>query len=135
MVVYDDGTTEPIRLFDHGVVYRNPETFGQYHLSYRTGDIISPKVDPVEPLALEIADFCAAILDGSATHSTPQIGLDVIKMIEDVEDFLARPVEPSELATLPSLDAALSKRLTVAEGGTSTPLDATASAAQEQPEL
>ena len=40
MVVYEDGATEPIRLFDHGVVYRDPETFGEYHLSYRTGDIV-----------------------------------------------------------------------------------------------
>ena len=39
MVVYDDGAAEPVRIFDHGVVYRDPETFGQYHLSYRTGDI------------------------------------------------------------------------------------------------
>ncbi len=76
-------------------------------------------MDPVEPLGVEIADFCAAILDGSATHSTPQIGLDVIKMIEAVEDYLARPVEPSELAHLPSLDAALSRPLAVADGGSS----------------
>jgi predicted dehydrogenase len=57
MAVYDDGTAEPIRLFDHGVVYRDPETFGQYHLSYRTGDIVSPKVDTSEPLVSELADF------------------------------------------------------------------------------
>ena len=45
MVVYDDGSTEPIKIFDHGVVYEDPETFGEYHLSYRTGDIVSPKID------------------------------------------------------------------------------------------
>jgi predicted dehydrogenase len=134
MLVYDDVSNEPIRIFDAGAELPPPETFGEFHLSYRTGDIISPKVDPVEPLGVEIADFCAAILDGTATHSTPQIGLDVIKMIEAVEDFLARPVKPSELAALPSLDTALSKRLTVAEGGASSPLDAPASAAQE-PEI
>ncbi len=37
MVIYDDGATEPVRLFDQGVVYRDPETFGEYHLSYRSG--------------------------------------------------------------------------------------------------
>ncbi len=52
MVVYEDGTPEPIRVFDHGVVYRDPETFGEYHLSYRTGDIVSPKLDGYEPLSL-----------------------------------------------------------------------------------
>ena len=47
MVVYDDGTAEPVRVFDHGVVYKDPETFGEYQLSYRTGDILSPKIDDV----------------------------------------------------------------------------------------
>ncbi len=37
MVVYDDGSAEPVRVFDHGVVYKDPETFGEYKLSYRTG--------------------------------------------------------------------------------------------------
>jgi hypothetical protein len=36
MVVYDDGSSEPIRIFDRGVVYKDPETFGEYKLSYRT---------------------------------------------------------------------------------------------------
>src|SRR3954454_7549316 len=57
MVVYDDGAAEPVRVFDHGVVYKDPETFGQYHLSYRTGDIVSPKLDTVEPIELELTDF------------------------------------------------------------------------------
>ena len=52
-----------------------PETFGEFRLCYRTGDIVSPKVDATEPLALEVADFCAAILDGTEPRSTAQIGL------------------------------------------------------------
>ena len=28
MAIYDDGAPEPVRLFDQGVVYRDPETFG-----------------------------------------------------------------------------------------------------------
>ena len=43
--MYEDGAAEPIRLFDHGVVYHDPETFGEYQLSYRTGDIIAPKLE------------------------------------------------------------------------------------------
>ena len=30
MVVYDDTSTEPVRVFDSGVVLRDPETFGEY---------------------------------------------------------------------------------------------------------
>lgn len=134
MLVYDDVSNEPIRIFDAGAELPPPETFGEFRLSYRTGDILSPKVDPVEPLGVEIADFCAAILDGGATHSTPQIGLDVIRMIEAVEDFLAQPVVPSELSVPASLDGALAERLRVRDGGSSSRLDLPASAAQE-PEL
>ena len=58
MVVYDDTSNEPVRIFDSGVVLQDPERFGEYRLSYRTGDIVSPTIDPAEPLSLELADFC-----------------------------------------------------------------------------
>lgn len=89
MLVYDDTSTEPIRIFDSGAELPPPETFGEFRLSYRTGDIVSPKVEPTEPLALEIADFCAAILDGSEPRSTAQIGLAVVQAIEAVEQSLS----------------------------------------------
>ena len=37
MVVYDDTSNEPVRIFDSGVELPNPERFGEYRLSYRTG--------------------------------------------------------------------------------------------------
>ena len=61
MVVYDDTSTEPVRIFDSGVVLKDPETFGEYQLSYRTGDIVSPRIDAAEPLSLELRDFCDSI--------------------------------------------------------------------------
>ena len=42
----------------------NPETFGEYQLTYRTGDIVSPHVAAAEPLFLELSDFCTAIRTG-----------------------------------------------------------------------
>ena len=82
MVVYEDGQAEPIRLFDHGVVYRDPETFGQYHLSYRTGDILSPKVDNREPLATEVQDFAHSIRTGEQPLSNTQLASDVVRVTE-----------------------------------------------------
>ena len=64
---------------------RDPETFGEYRLTYRTGDIVSPKVDVAEPLLLEMADFCAAIRTGHAPRSSAAIGLDVVRIIESVD--------------------------------------------------
>ena len=43
MVVYDDCSNEPVRVYDSGVMPRNPESFGEY-LKYRTGDIVSPHI-------------------------------------------------------------------------------------------
>jgi predicted dehydrogenase len=82
MAVYDDCASEPIRLFDHGVVYRDPETFGQFHLSYRTGDIVSPKVDTFEPLAAELADFTRAIRTGDRLIAHTRLARDVVRVTE-----------------------------------------------------
>jgi predicted dehydrogenase len=88
MVVYDDTSNEPVRIFDAGVDLPNPDSFGAYQLSYRTGDIISPRVSAMEPLVLELDDFCTAIRDGSPTRSSAALGLTVVEMIEAVDRSL-----------------------------------------------
>jgi predicted dehydrogenase len=90
MVVYDDTSTEPVRVFDSGVVLKDPETFGEYRLTYRTGDIVSPRVDAAEPLSLELADFCHAITEGTTPRSSAALGLDVVRMIEAAEESRVR---------------------------------------------
>jgi predicted dehydrogenase len=88
MVVYDDTSNEPVRIFDSGVTLPNPETFGEYRLSYRTGDIVSPHVQVAEPLLLELMDFCGAIRSGRPPRSSSQLGFDVVRMIEAVDTSL-----------------------------------------------
>jgi predicted dehydrogenase len=85
MVVYDDTSNEPVRVFDSGVVLKDPETFGEYRLTYRTGDIVSPRIDAAEPLSLELRDFCDSIISGSTPRSSATLGLDVVRMIEAVD--------------------------------------------------
>jgi len=102
MVVYDDTSNEPVRLFDSGVSLPEPQTFGEYRLSYRTGDIVSPRVDAIEPLALELRDFCESVRTGRTPRSSAKIGLDVVRMVEAVEeslDLLGAPVAPAESRT------------------------------------
>jgi predicted dehydrogenase len=98
MVVYDDTSIEPVRVFDSGVTLRDPETFGEYKLTYRTGDIVSPRIDVAEPLLLELQDFQAAIRTGSTPRSSRELGLEVVRMIEAVEASLALNGARVELA-------------------------------------
>ena len=89
MVVYDDTSNEPVRVFDSGVTLRDPDSFGEYRLSYRTGDIVSPRVDVAEPLALELADFCAAVRTGTPPRSHAALGVEVVRMVDAADRSLA----------------------------------------------
>ena len=57
MVVYDDTSNEPVRVFDSGVMIPDPASFGEYKLTYRTGDIVSPHLEAAEPLGDLLADL------------------------------------------------------------------------------
>ena len=82
MVVYEDGAPEPLRVFDHGVVYEDPDTFGEWHLSYRTGDIVSPNVASYEPLAAELTDFVEAVRSGKSLELHTDLGRKVVRIAE-----------------------------------------------------
>lgn len=89
MVIYEDGSGEPVRVFDRGVVYRDPETFGEYHLSYRSGDVLSPKIESYEPLGLELRDFIDATRTGRRLDYHTAIARSVVRMIEAAEHSMA----------------------------------------------
>ena len=90
MVVYDDTSNEPVRVFDSGVVLPDPESFGEYRLTYRTGDIVSPHVGAAEPLSLEMQGFCSCIRSHQRPRSHAALGLDVVRIIEAVDRSLAQ---------------------------------------------
>jgi predicted dehydrogenase len=88
MAVYDDGVTEPVRVFDHGVVYEEPDSFGEYQLSYRTGDIVSPKVDTYEPVVAELGDFVRAIRSGDRLGWHAAVAREVVWMADAADRSL-----------------------------------------------
>jgi predicted dehydrogenase len=88
MVTYDDGAPEPVRIFDRGVVYRDPATFGEYHLSYRSGDIRSPKIESFEPLGLELGDFVRAVASGERMEFHTALARSVVRMVEAADQSL-----------------------------------------------
>lgn len=84
MVVYDDvAMTDKIRIYDKGVdVMPHYDGFGEFHLSYRHGDILIPKIEQVEPLKVEAAHFVDCILGRSEPISDGNMGLQVVEVLE-----------------------------------------------------
>jgi predicted dehydrogenase len=97
MVVYDDSSSEPVRVFDSGVEYEDPETFGQYQLSYRTGDILSPKLDTTEPIISELTDFVAGVRQGCAPAGNPTLARNVVHLIEAAESSIEERGVPVQI--------------------------------------
>jgi predicted dehydrogenase len=118
MVVYDDTSPEPIRIFDSGADLCDPATFGEFRLTYRTGDIVSPRVQEREPLALQMADFLQAVRTGEDPVSSAEIGTDVLRVIAAVDSSLELGGYPVSVDTSPpELDAALAGHARKADGG------------------
>jgi predicted dehydrogenase len=85
MVVYEDGGPEAVKIYDRGVVYKDPQTFGEYQLSYRSGDIRSPNLSNEEPLAMQLGDFVRGMRSGRLMTSRLDLALDVVRLAEAAE--------------------------------------------------
>jgi hypothetical protein len=85
MIVYDD--TEPnekIKIYDRGVDFTAPQTFGEFQLTYRTGDIVSPHLGNNEPLLTEIEQFIDCAETGGVPRSSGKFGCEVVRVLEMV---------------------------------------------------
>jgi predicted dehydrogenase len=95
MVVYDD--TEPsekVKIYDRGVILHQPETFGEFQLTYRMGDMVAPNLPNTEPLLIEIEHFLECIKTGETPRTEGKFGADVMAAIEMAIDSRWQPEEP-----------------------------------------
>ncbi|MBN2460427.1 MAG: Gfo/Idh/MocA family oxidoreductase [Candidatus Cloacimonetes bacterium] len=90
MIVYDDvNTTEKIKLYDMGIDKINdPETFGEFQLFYRTGDISVPRLNNIEPLNAECNHFIDCIENNTVPRTDAEHALRIIRMIEAAQESL-----------------------------------------------
>jgi predicted dehydrogenase len=94
MVVYDDlEPVEKIKIYDRGVD-RQPASFGEFQLTYRSGDILSPRLDTTEPLYLECAHFLHCIQTGQQPDTSPRSGIEVVRVIQAAERSLRQNGAP-----------------------------------------
>src|SRR3954470_17513025 len=99
MVQYDDtGADEAIRIFDRGMDFVHPTTFGEHQLTYRSGDIAIPRLDAAEPLGQELSDFARAIRTGETPRSHARLGLEVVLAMEAAEASLRQGGAPVAVA-------------------------------------
>jgi predicted dehydrogenase len=98
MVVYEDGAAEPVRVFDRGVVYKDPKTFGEYQLSYRSGDILSPRIAATEPLVTELAEF-VRLIRAEENSAKLELARQVVMLAEAAESSLASGGVPVALSS------------------------------------
>jgi predicted dehydrogenase len=84
MLVYDDiSNLEKIRVYDKGVtVPPHYDTFGEFKLSYRYGDMLVPRLDESEPLKVECRHFLDCIESGQRPRSAAEDGLAVVRALE-----------------------------------------------------
>ena len=93
MVVYDDVSSEQVKVFDKGFDYHKPEGFGEWQLATRTGDIVIPKLDSSEPLGIELSEFIAAVRNRETQRESLRLSRDVVRLIEAADRSLRLQAE------------------------------------------
>lgn len=87
LVFNDLNAVEPVRIYEKGVsaVGGEPENFGEYQLNIRDGAIISPAVEPSEPLKNQCRHFIECIHTGEKPRTDVEDGVSVLATLEAIE--------------------------------------------------
>jgi predicted dehydrogenase len=102
MAVYDDVSADAkIQIYDKGVTKQPSrpslgdfDTFGEFQLLLRAGDVLIPKIDFVEPLRVECQHFVDCIADGSRPITDGQDGLRVVQVLEAAQRSIENEGRP-----------------------------------------
>jgi predicted dehydrogenase len=99
MIVYDDlETSEKIKLYDKGItITETAEDVHRLLISYRTGDLWSPKVDETEALAVEAEHFLACIRGEAQPVTGGEAGLELVRILEAADRSMAGRGAPVDL--------------------------------------
>ncbi len=105
MAVYDDVSADArIQIYDKGVT-KQPSltslgdfnTFGEFQLLLRAGDVLIPKIDFVEPLKVECQRFVDCVINGSQPITDGWDGLRVVQVLEAAQRSLENEGRPEEI--------------------------------------
>jgi predicted dehydrogenase len=90
MVVYDDiETLEKVKIYDKGVLVPDSHnSFGEFQLSYRYGDITIPRLKQEEPLKVELSHFLDCVREDKKPLTDGENGYQVVRIIEKINESL-----------------------------------------------
>jgi len=86
MIVYDDTeASEKVKVYDKGIDVTTREGVYDTLVQYRTGDMLSPKLDAEEALAVGTRHFIDCVKNGTRPLTDGQAGLNVVRILEASE--------------------------------------------------
>jgi len=89
MLVWNDlAADEKIRVYDKGVEITNGQGVYELLVSYRSGDVWSPKVEQAEALKAELEYFVDCVRNDKTPFNDGLAGLRVVKLLEAADQSL-----------------------------------------------
>lgn len=89
MVVWNDlEADEKVKVYDKGVDVGNGQGIYQLLVSYRSGDMWAPRVEPGEALTIELNYLLDCLERDEAPHNGGEAGLEVVRMLEAADKSL-----------------------------------------------
>ncbi len=96
MLVFDDVAEEKIKIYDKGVtiqknhIPKQPyyDTYEQWALTYRSGDVYAPRIENKEPLSVMASHFIECVVHDKRPLSDGHSGLRVVKVLEAAQESL-----------------------------------------------
>ncbi len=91
MMVWNDSVAdEKLRVYDKGIELHNRESMYETLVSYRSGDMWSPKVDQTEALKKEVEYFLECIYNDATPVNDGHAGLRVVELLEGCDNSLKK---------------------------------------------
>ena len=91
MLVWNDLVAdEKLRIYDKGVTKSNGQNVHDLLVSYRMGDVWSPRIDQIEALKAETEYFVHCIEKNKKPFNDGASGLEVVKMLAAADESMAK---------------------------------------------
>lgn len=91
---------ERIKIFEKGVVMDSAESYGEFRLLMRDGDILSPRVETREPLKEQCAHFLECLAGEGRPVSDGRTGLEVVRVMLAADESMRMQGAPVGLGGL-----------------------------------